>query len=444
MSASVQASAVERRALSKVKWYLLIYIVMGQFLNQVSRVNIGYAQLTMGKDLALQAQAFGFAAGIFAVSAFLMQVPAGLLFQKFGPRRWMTFIMIGWGIVTFAQTFVQNGTQLAALRLLLGVFEAGALPGMVVLISIWFRDRDQGLAQSFIMIGLGLSGVIGGPFSGWILDKAFFGFTGWRMLFLIDGLLTVVWAILSLLIVYDSPEETRWLKPAEREFMSKYLSEYQIQKKAHGALDLSMWAAMKDLRIVLLMISYFCAGWISSTFAFFSPTLLQSVRHGVSNQYVGFLAAGPYLVIMILPAIWGRHADATGERHWHCLIPQLMGAACLLFFPMAKAPFIAMLVLCVEQFGNSGYNVNFWPSANLVVGRNTVAKTTALIHVANYMGQFVAPVFFGWSKDFSGGTKLGLYSCSAIFMLSFLVMHIFFVMYKHQQKKIAATPALVS
>lgn len=443
MSSSDPGPAMERRALSKVRWHLLVYIATGQFLNQISRVNIGYAQLTMGKDLALKAQAFGFAAGIFALSAFLMQVPAGLSFQKFGPRRWMTFIMVCWGLVTVGQAFVQNGTELAALRLLLGVFEAGALPGLILLVSIWFRDRDQGLAQSFILIGLGLSGVVGGPFSGWILDKTFFGMSGWRALFLIDGLVTVAWAFLSLLILYDRPEQTRWLKPDERAFMAKYLGDYQARKKAHGALDSSLWGALKDIRIVLLIISYFCAGWISATFAFYSPALLQAVRAGVSNQYVGLLAAGPYLVIVIFPPLWGRHADKTGERHWHCVIPQLMGAVCLLFFPLAKAPVIAMLILCVEQFANSGYNVNFWPSANTVVGKNTIAKTTALIHVGNYMGQFIAPVYFGWAKDFTGGSKLGLYSCSGIFMLSFLVMHVFFVIYKHQQKKLETVRAVI-
>ena len=230
MSSVIQVSEVERRALSKVKRHLLLYIILGQLCYQLCRTNIGFAQLTMGKALGLKAEAFGFAAGVFALSACFMQIPSGLMLEKFRPRRWLTFNMVCWGLVVVAQAFVFNGKQLTALRFVLGIFEAGFLPGVFVIIGTWFKGRDQGVATSFVQMGLGLSALFGSPFAGWILGKSILGLAGWRCLFLVEGTLTVLWAITSLRILSDEPAKTSWLDLEEREFMVGYLGNYQARK----------------------------------------------------------------------------------------------------------------------------------------------------------------------------------------------------------------------
>jgi MFS family permease len=438
MSVSVEFSEAERHTLAKVKRYLFVYIILGQSFVQLDRTNIGFAQLTMSKELAITATAFGFASGIFALAAFFMQVPAAIFFEKLGARRWLTSIMVAWGLVVVAQAFVSNKVELITLRFLLGAFEAGFVPGAYVLISLWFRGDNHGKAISGLQIGAAAAGILGAPFAGWLLGQSFFGLSGWRNLFLIEGSLTVVWALIALSILHDSPATASWLKPPEREFMTNFLAKYQAQKVADGAVERSsMWDALKDLRIVTLIVCYTCAGWVSATFAFFIPTLLKTASGGVSNQTVGFLAMGPYFVMAVVAFTWGAHADRT-ERHWHCVLPLLVSAMGILIYPQATTPLVAMLSLAMVQAGSTGFFVNFWPTCHMIVGKKTIVKTTALINAGTQAGSFVAPIFFGWASDFTGNTTLGLYICVGVLLFNFVVMNGFFFRYKAQQKKLAA------
>jgi ACS family tartrate transporter-like MFS transporter len=441
MSTTVEVSELERQTLAKVKRYMLAYLILGQFFFQLDRTNIGFAQLTMGKELALTATAFGFAAGIFSLSSLFMQIPAGLLFEKLGARRWLTFIMVAWGLVVVAQSFVTSVVGLVIFRFLLGVFEAGFVPGLYILVSLWFRGKDHGVAISGIQIGLAASGILGGPFAGWILGKQILGLSGWRSLFLVEGGLTIIWALVALLIIYNGPEKTSWLKPEERKFMANYLAEYQAQKAADGAIEKSsLWGALKDLRIVTLIISFTCASWVTATFVFFMPTLLKTAGQGISNQYVGFLAMGAFIIQAVVAFTWGKHADRTEPtRHWHTVLPLLVAAAGILLYFVATTPLVAMLSVALVGAGGTGFFVNFWPTCNMLVGKKTIAKTTALINSGSQAGSFIAPIFFGWTKDITGNTNLGLYICVGVLLLNFIIMNAFFFRHKARQKEQAAT-----
>jgi ACS family tartrate transporter-like MFS transporter len=435
-SATHEVSALERRTLAKVRRYLFVYIFLGQIFYQFDRSNISFANLTMSKDLALSAKAFGLASGIFGLSAFLMQIPAGEAFDKWGPRRWLTAIMVGWGLVVLFQGFVANGTQLTILRFMLGLFEAGFLPGIYIVISIWFRGKHHGAAMATLMLGSAVANIVGGPIRGWILGTHFFGLAGWRSMFVLDGGLTAIWALLSLFILFDGPEQARWLKPDERTFMTKYLSEYQAEKKAHGAIERgSLWETLKNREVLALLFAFAFSGWIASTFTFFIPTLLKRAAAGVSIQYVGFLTMGPYIVYALVAQTWGRHADKT-ERHWHCVLPILVSIVGILLYPIAKTPFVAMLAVCLIQAGTAGFFVNFWPTANMVVGRSTIARSTALINSGMQALSFLGPIYFGWALDKTGSTNLGLYTAIGVLILNFLLMHRFFLQYKTRQKKL--------
>lgn len=439
-AAEIESSDSGRRTLAKVKRYVLTYIVLGQLFYQLCRQNVGFAQLTMSKELGLKAEAFGVAAGIFAFSGFLMQLPAGFLFEKFRARRWMTSNMAAWGLVVVAQAFVGNKVELVVLRFLLGLFEAGFLPGVYVLIHTWFRGKDQGVATSFVMIGLGLSAVVGGPFAGWILGKHFFGLSGWRNLFLIEGSASVLWSIIALQILNDDPATTSWLQPHERTFMLRYLSEYHADKSRHGlTVTAGMLGALKDARVWMLISAYIFSGWTTATFLFFNPTLLKAAGKGISNQYVGFLAMGPYIVGAIVAFIWGRQSDRT-ERHWHCVLPLLVSATGVLLYPIARAhPLLAMLSLALVQAGNVAFFVNFWPSCNLVIGKSAMAKAAALINTGTQIGSFIAPVYFGWALDKTGNTDFGLFTCVGVILLNFVIMNAFFFRYKAQLRASAGS-----
>ncbi|HUO23461.1 MAG TPA: MFS transporter [Caulobacteraceae bacterium] len=435
MSATSPVAVEERRVLGKVKAYLFTYFFIGQIFYQFDRSNIGFANLTMGKELGLTAQTFGFASGIFSLSAFLMQLPAGQAFDKFGPRRWLTGIMVGWGLVVVGEGFVTNGTQLAILRFFVGFFEAGYLPGLYILMSCWLRGRHQGAGMATLVTASACSNIFGAPFSGWVLGQHFFGLSGWRGLFVIDGALTAVWALVALTILYDGPEAASWLKPEEKAFMKAYLAEYESEKRSHGSLERGgLWETFKNRNVFGLILAFACSGWISSTFTFFIPTLMKRASAGASLQTVGFLVMGPYIVYAVVAQLWGRHADKT-ERHYHLLIPLVVSAVGILLYPIAKSPVLAMLAVCLIQAGTAGFFVNFWPTANMVVGRATIAKSTALINSGMLILSFFGPIYFGWALDKTGSTSLGLYTAVGVLVLNFILMHMFFVQYKARQKR---------
>ena len=439
MTDPVEVSDMEQRTLAKVKRYMLVYIIMGQLFVQLDRTNIGFAKLTMSKDLAITATAFGFASGIFALAAFFVQVPAGIFFEKLGARRWLTSIMVSWGLVVVSQAFVTSDVQLIASRFLLGALEAGFVPGAYILISQWFRGNHHGTAISGLQIGTALSGILGAPFAGWILGHSLLGLSGWRTLFLVEGALTVVWGLMALYILYDGPATTAWLKPDERKFMATYLARYQAQKAASGAIEKSsLWEAIRDPRIAMLMLAYTCAGWVSATFAFFIPTLLQLAGKGLSAQTVGFLAMGPYVVMAVVAFTWAGHADRT-ERHWHCVLPLLFSAIGIMIYLNATTPLVAMMCLAMVQAGSTGFFVTFWPTCNNIVGKQTIAKTTALINSGTHAASFVAPIVFGWVLDLTGNTRIGLYICVGVLLLNFVVMNVFFFRHKAQQRALVAS-----
>jgi ACS family tartrate transporter-like MFS transporter len=370
-----------------------------------------------------------------------MQIPASRAFVRWGPRRWLTGIMVGWGLIVVGEGFVTTGAQLTVLRFLLGLFEAGFLPGLYVLMSLWLKDRNHGAAMGTLQMGLAFTNIVGGPFAGWLLGQHLFGISGWRDLFVIDGCLTVVWALLSLYIVYDGPEQARWLKPDERAFMTRYLADYEAEKKQKGSLEQGgFWEVLKNRNVRWLIPAFATTGWIASTFTFFTPTLLKRVAAGVSVQYVGFLLMGPYLVHAIVAQAWGRHADRT-ERHWHALIPPVWSILGILLYPVAKTPLLAMFAVCLIQAGTAGFMVNFWPTANMVVGKSTIAKSTALINSGMQILCFLGPIYFGWALDKTGSTNLGLATCVGVLVLNMVLMHRFFVRYKDQQKALAQAPA---
>lgn len=442
MSDAVQLSPTERKTLAKVERRMLFYIIIGQIFVQLDRTNIGFAKLTMSRELAITATAFGFASGIFALGSFFVQLPASVAFEKFGARRWLTSIMVGWGLVVVAQTFVTSSTQLIVLRFLLGTLEAGFVPCAYILISLWFRDNQHGKMVSGLQIGTATSGILGAPFAGWVLGQSLLGLSGWRTLFLVEGSLTIIWAFIALIILYDNPAKTRWLKSEERDFMASYLGTYQAQKAAGGAIEkASLWAVLKDSRILMLILAYTCAGWVSATFAFFIPTLLAMAGKGMSPQTVGFLAMGPYIVMAVVAFTWGKHADRT-ERHWHCVLPLLLSVAGILLYSVTKTPLVAMVCLAMVQAGSTGFFVTFWPTCIMLVGKKTITKTTALINSGTHVASFVAPIVFGWAMDASGNATGGLYICIAALLINFTVMNIFFFRYKASQKALAAAAAL--
>lgn len=437
MSTSENAPAVESSAERKIRQRLYLYLFAGSFFTFLDRANISFAQLEMGRQLGLSATAFGFAAGIFFVGYTFLEIPANVLLEKIGTRKWMTSIFFLWGVTTVLTGFAQNDTQLYILRFMLGVFEAGAFPGMIVMINYWFRSNSMGAATSVLLVGGGIAAALGAPFAGWVLGWDVMGLPGWRWLFISEGAVTCLWAFYTLTFIADGPEKADWLSQPEKDWVAKSLAEDRAANVRHGH-SLNFWASLVQPRILLFLLAYTLFGFCYWMMLFFMPTLIKTVGQALSNQTIGWLAFVPNVLGMLVLLYWGRHADAKNERHMHIIIPlglAIVGFAC---FPAATTPLVAVIAICAAVMGLNGFQVNFWPAASMLVGRREIAASTALINMGAGIGGFLGPNFLGWSKDATGGFTFGMWAAVAALALALVIMHGFFA---RQKSGTAGSPA---
>lgn len=422
-----QVAAEEKRVRLKVRRFLLTYFIFGMIFVQMDKTSIGFAQLTMGKELALSATIFGFASGIFSLASFLMQIPASVLFEKLGARVWLTSSMVLWGLVCIAQAFVHNGTQLSVLRFLLGASEAGFLPGLFILINIWFSEKQHGMAVSAVQIGTAAAGALSGSLAGVILSHPILPLSGWRNLFLIEGFCTVLFAAVTALIVADNPQKASWLSENEKIVFAEHGRSPRPPTSSTVQLERGRLVdVIRDPRVLLLTASYFCAGWAAGTFTFFTPLLLKNAARGASVSVIGFLTIVPYLVNVLVAFTWGAHADRHNERHWHTTLPLLVSLLGIVLYPRASSSGLALLALVLVQAGNTGFYVNFWATCTTILGRTAVVRSTAVINAGSAASTFLAPIVFGWVMDRTHAYTFGLYICGAVILINFFLMNAFF------------------
>ena len=223
-SRSMATNSIESTTIRKLGIRLLPLLCALFVLAFIDRINLGFAALTMNRELAVTSQQFGLAAGIFFWGYFLFEVPSNLILHKTGARVWIARILITWGAVATLTGFVQSVHQLYIARFALGLAEAGYFPGICLYLGYWFRQREKAQAISLILIGIPLASVLGGPISGLILDHAhWFGLSSWRWLFILEGLPAVVFAFLTPVLLPSRPAEARFLTTEEKAWIAEQL-----------------------------------------------------------------------------------------------------------------------------------------------------------------------------------------------------------------------------
>src|SRR5215469_4532794 len=282
----------------------------------IDRINLGFAALTMNRELAITSQQFGFAAGIFFWGYFLFEIPSNLILHKIGARVWIARILITWAIVATLTGFVQTAHQLYIARFMLGLAEAGYWPGIVLYLGYWFRQREKAQALALILLGIPLASVLGAPISGLILDHVdWFGLTGWRWLLILEGLPAVTFAYLAKLLLPNRPDDSRFLTQEEKAWTTEQM-ELEEQQKTR-AQSLSVVQTLINPRVWHLACIGFASGFGTYTFSFWLPQIVKSVSGGRSNTTVGLLVVIPNLLGLITMIVVSLHSDRTLERRYH-------------------------------------------------------------------------------------------------------------------------------
>jgi ACS family tartrate transporter-like MFS transporter len=214
------ASELELRTLRKITYRIIPFVMLLYFIAFVDRVNLGFAALTMNKQLGFSPGVFGFGAGIFFLGYFLFEVPSNVILHKVGARIWIARVMITWGLVSGCMIFVHGATSFYILRFLLGVAEAGFFPGVILYLSYWFPARKRAAVTAVFMAAAPLSTALGSPISGALLEiHGLFGLASWQTMFLLEALPAVLFGVVVLFVLTDRPEKAAWLTEAERNWL---------------------------------------------------------------------------------------------------------------------------------------------------------------------------------------------------------------------------------
>jgi sugar phosphate permease len=386
----------------------------------LDRVNVGFAKLTMLEDLGFSNTVYGLGAGIFFVGYFLFEVPSNVLLHKIGARVWIARIMITWGLIGAAMAFVQTATQFYILRFLLGVAEAGFIPGVMYFLSCWFPSARRGRMIALLLAAVPLSSVIGGPLSGAILVSfaGVSGWHGWQWLFLIETLPSLILGAVVLKVLVDHPSETSWLTREEAEIVASDIAQEAERNQSH----LGFSSAFKSKLVWQLSAAYFCIVSAVYVLIFWLPTLIK--QHGINDPVqIGWLTAIPYFVAVVVSIMNNAHADSVRERRWHTAIPCLITAAGLaLSWLNFDSLAITMLILTVAAAAASTTQAAFWSVPPTFLSGAAAAAGLALINSIGNVGGMVSTSLVGWITDLTGNSQNSLILFAGILLISALLV----------------------
>ncbi|MNM23848.1 putative metabolite transport protein NicT [compost metagenome] len=401
---------------------LIPFIFICYLFNYLDRVNVGFAKLQMLDALKFSETIYGLGAGIFFIGYVLCGLPSNLALNRFGPRRWIALMMIAWGALSTCLLFVTTPMEFYVLRLFTGAAEAGFFPGIVLYLSRWFPATRRGRIMALFMSAIPVSGLLGGPFSGWILNHfaaGQHGLAGWQWMFLIQGLPTVLLGFLAIFLLSDGYATAKWLSPAEREMIKHDLA-VDAANKPVTASD-SLLSVFTNPMIWTFGFVYFCIQSGVYAINFWLPSIIKSL--GFSDALlIGWLSAIPYLLAGVFMLLVGRSADLRNERRWHLVVPMLMGAVGLLIaVNFAHNPVIAIIGLSIATMGALTGLPMFWPMPTALLSAGTAVAGLAIINSVGQMAGFLSPYLVGFIKDQTGSTDAALYSLAALIVVGSLV-----------------------
>jgi len=398
------SSNLEQRAIQRVTWRLVPFLILCYFVAYLDRVNIGFAQIAMKDDLGISATVFGQAAGIFFLAYFLFEVPSNLFLERFGARKWIARIMITWGILSGAMAFVGGTTSLLVVRFLLGIAEAGFFPGIIFYLTLWFPAAYRGRVVGYFMAAIPLSGVIGGPLSGYLLNlNGALGFKGWQWLFIVEAVPALLLAFVVFFYLTDRPADAAWLPADERDWLATRLDLEQRQRES--AAHFTVAQALLNPKVLALAFVYFGGVACNYGVSFFIPQLFKGF--GLTNVQTGWLTAVPFAVGAITMVLWGLHSDRTGERKGHTAIALAIAAVGIGGSALVAAPAAKVLLLSFGAMGVFGCLPVFWTLPTSFLSGPAAAGGIAIINALGNLSGYFGPAATGYLKDRTGSVSAG-------------------------------------
>jgi MFS transporter, ACS family, tartrate transporter len=392
---AIVADDLARRTRRHIALHLLPYVFLMYVIAYLDRTNLATAALQMPHDLGFDYRIIGFGAGIFSLGYVILEIPGTIIVERWSARRWLTRIMISWGIVTMGMAFIRTPHQFYTMRFLLGLAEAGFFPGIIVYLTHWFVYEDRAKAIAGFMAAIPLSYAIGSPISGLLLGVHWGGLHGWQWLFILEGMPALFFGVMTWFYLTDWPHQAKWLPPDEKEWV---INQLESEKRAKQSVrSYTVWQALGNRDVVILTALHFVQNGSAYALAFWLPTMLKRLS-GQSDFKVTLMVALPNLLGFFAMQANGWHSDRTAERRWHTAIPLWVAAGALLVLSKADWGTVPSLFLfSIAAASLLAFLPSFWAMPSAFLCDSAAALATGTINcVAAGLGGFLGPALVGY------------------------------------------------
>ena len=402
----MDSATLERTTMRKAYFRLLPYCFVLYILCYIDRINVSFAALTMNKDLGLTAYIYGLAAGAFFWGYCLLEVPSNIILERVGARPWIARIMITWGLASAATALVTGPWSFFAVRVLVGIAEAGLFPGLLLYFHRWFPQRHRGRVVGWFLTGLPMATAIGGPLSTALLQlDGVLGLHGWQWVFIGEGVPTVLIGITVMWVLTERPSEANWLTDAEKAWL-----EGELAAEKHHVESVrrhSVFSAMANPRVLAFTVIFAGVGMSGVGLVLFLPQILKSL--GLSNTQAGLLTSVPYVFGTIAIIAFGYLSDRIGERFWLLVITCGCGAVGMAIGGLLHDSIWVLAAFSLATVGFYGMKSPFWPLPSTVLSGPALAAGLAYINsIGNFCG-YLGPIVVGYAKDATGSFEAGIY-----------------------------------
>jgi ACS family tartrate transporter-like MFS transporter len=411
-----------RKLIAKLRWRLLPFLFTLYVVAYLDRINVGFAALQMKGQLGFSDSVYGLGAGIFFVGYFFFQVPSNLVLERVGARRWIGTLMIGWGVISSAMLLTHSAWSFYTLRFLLGVAEAGFFPGVIYYLRGWFPAEARAGVVALFMAAGPMSGIVGGPISGALLDWGRpGGLAGWQWMFLVEGVPAILLGTVAWVVLPNGPEDARWLGENEKGWLRARLVERQRPsvELAGNRQPERPWYSIRALWSLAFV--YFGLNTCTYGVSLWLPSALKNLS-GLPNLLLGVVSAVPYIVAVVAMVLVGMHSDRTRERRRHVAACAVFGAAALLTAGVSTGLAMSVAAFGLALAASSSMTGPFWAMASGVLTEVAAARGIAVINSIGNLGSGFGPYWIGYLRDVTHGFRAGLWSVAAVLFAAGMVV----------------------
>ncbi|PHM35826.1 4-hydroxyphenylacetate permease [Xenorhabdus innexi] len=415
----------QQNVINKLFRRLILFLFVLFIFSFLDRINIGFAGLTMGKDLGLTSTMFGLAATLFYVTYVAFGIPSNIMLSIVGARRWIATIMVLWGIASTATMFATGPTSLYILRMLVGIAEAGFLPGILVYLTYWFPAYYRARANALFMIAMPVTMAFGSLASGYILEMdGIWDLRGWQWLFFLEGFPSVLLGVVVWFYLDDSPTKANWLTDEDKKCLQEMIENDKVSlaQPESSHVKTSLWHELFTPIVLMYTFAYFCLTNTLSAINIWTPQIMQSFNQGSSHTVIGLLTAIPQFCTILGMIYWSRRSDRLQERKMHTVLPYLFAAAGWVITSLTDNSLVQLLGIIMASTGSFTAMAVFWTTPDQSISLRARAIGIAVINATGNIGSAVSPLLIGWLKDQTGNFNSGLYFVAGLLVIGALMV----------------------